>query len=147
MTLTREMTLSWCLTVNYDSTRPGNPDFQCLGGSCVYRIMFVPYLMPSHASSEWAHLWWPSFFSSGLPSSCPYAFHTSWSPNVFQTFVDFTANKKYPVIRNITHANIGTCLRYVPIHRSEHKYVLGKHKSYRLYSNVISYLSAKSTTH
>ena len=23
------------LTVNYDSTRPGNPDFQCLGGSCV----------------------------------------------------------------------------------------------------------------
>lgn len=23
------------LTVNYDSTRPGNPDFQCLEGSCV----------------------------------------------------------------------------------------------------------------
>lgn len=23
------------LTVNYDSMRPGNPDFQCLGGSCV----------------------------------------------------------------------------------------------------------------
>lgn len=23
------------LTVNYDGTRPGNPDFQCLGGSCV----------------------------------------------------------------------------------------------------------------
>lgn len=45
------------------------------------------------------------FLSSGLPSSCPYAFHTS-----FSNFCWLHCNKKYTVIRNITHANIGTCL-------------------------------------
>lgn len=32
------------------------------------------------------------FLSSGLSSSCPYAFHTMFF-NVFQTFVDFTAKR------------------------------------------------------
>lgn len=75
------------------------------------------------------------------PFLLPYAFHTI--PQCFSNFCWLHCNKKYTVIRNITHANLGTCLRYVPIHRSEHKYVPSKQNfiDYILMSSVISQLS------
>lgn len=102
--------LSVSLTVNYDSTRPGNPDFQCLDGSCVCVENHVCPL--PHAISCFLRVSSPMMILSFLrsPFLLPLCLSYELIPQCFSNFCWLHCNKKYTVIRNITHANIGTCL-------------------------------------